>query len=47
LQGERAGIEMTSTTTLVTVRLFIPWVGEASGADAGARTIGKESDGAL
>jgi hypothetical protein len=46
LHGERAGIEMTSTATLVTVRLFIPWVGDS---DRGAepRDIGKESDGAL
>ncbi|MCI0656130.1 MAG: histidine kinase [Acidobacteria bacterium] len=47
LHGERAGVEMTATATLVRVRLFIPWVGEASDAGAEPRTIGKESDGAL
>jgi len=43
LHGERAGIEMTSTSTLVTVRLFIPWVGEGSAAGA----AGKETDGSV
>jgi len=35
LHGERAGVAMTSTQSLVTVRLFIPWAGEAAAVGSG------------